>query len=202
MSSFPDKLRLKEQAEEDQYFARRDRELLASRRARRSAQPPRVVSGGQTGVDRAALDAALAAGLEVGGWCPAGRRAEDGVIPERYPLRETPRADFAERTAWNVRDSDGTLILHRGPLTGGTALTARLAERLGKPCLQLELDSAAEKGVAQAMDWLRAHRIRTLNVAGPRESGSPGIGAESTTLLERLFAAMVRDAAGGEPPPS
>ncbi len=194
MSTFPDKLRLKEQAEEDQYFARRDRELLAARRAR---ETPRVVSGGQTGVDRAALDAALEAGLQIGGWCPAGRRAEDGAIAARYPLRETPGTQYAQRTEWNVRDSDGTLILHRGPLSAGTALTARLAAQLDKPCLRVDLgtdcgDAAMEQEIARVMDWLRAHRIRVLNVAGPRESGSSGIGAASRGLLQPLFAALAR----------
>ena len=80
-----------------------------------SAGPVEIVSGGQTGVDRAALDVALALGLACGGWCPRGRRAEDGPLPARYPLRETPSASYPERTEWNVRDSDGTLVLHRPP---------------------------------------------------------------------------------------
>src|SRR5690606_30676655 len=100
---------------------------------RTASDPVRVVSGGQTGVDRAALDAALRLGLPCGGWCPAGRWAEDGPIPERYPLRETESADPAERTARNVRDSDATLILSPRPLRGGTAGTREVAERLGRP---------------------------------------------------------------------
>ena len=89
----------------------------------------KVVSGGPTGVDRAALDAACALGLALGGWCPRGRRAEDGAIPAEYPLRETPGEDYAERTEWNVRDASATLVLTRGQPSPGTALTIELARR-------------------------------------------------------------------------
>ncbi|PSQ85488.1 MAG: molybdenum cofactor carrier, partial [Bacteroidetes bacterium QH_2_63_10] len=89
----------------------------------------KIISGGQTGVDRAALDAALAFNVPVGGWCPKGRRAEDGQIPDRYPLEETPSEAYEQRTAWNVRDSDGTLIITDGSLEGGTALTMTEARR-------------------------------------------------------------------------
>jgi hypothetical protein len=196
MSNFVDKLRLKEQADEDQYFARRDRELIARLHARRARPLERIVSGGQTGVDRAALDAALAAGVAVGGWCPRGRLAEDGAIPERYPLRETASADPAQRTEWNVRDSDGTLILHRGPLAGGTALTADLARRAGRPLLLLDLD--APPPVVEVQAWLRERGIRVLNVAGPRASEAPGIGAMAAGLMCRLL--DQRSAAGLETP--
>lgn len=185
MPDFIDKLRLKEQADEDQYFARRDRELIDALHARRGHAVARLVSGGQTGVDRAALDAALAAGIPVGGWCPRGRLAEDGVIAARYPLAETPEQDPAQRTAWNVRDSDGTLILHRGPLAGGTALTATLARREGRALLTLDLDAAPEPAVIAA--WLSGRDIRVLNVAGPRESAAPGIGAAAFGLLMQVF---------------
>jgi hypothetical protein len=192
MPDFIDKLRLKEQADEDQYFARRDRELIDALHARRGQRVARLVSGGQTGVDRAALDAALAAGIPVGGWCPRGRLAEDGVIPDHYPLTETPEPDPAQRTAWNVRDSDGTLILHRGPLAGGTALTATVARREGRPLLQIDLGSAP---VPQAIDaWLASQGVRVLNVAGPRESEAPGIGAAALALLMRLLASTVAGA--------
>ena len=98
-----------------------------------------LVSGGQTGVDRAALDVALERGLPIGGWCPSGRRAEDGPLAPRYGLRETPLADYAQRTLWNVRDSDGTLVLTAGPPRGGTALTVEEAGRQGKPVLVIDL---------------------------------------------------------------
>jgi hypothetical protein len=145
----------------------------------------RVVSGGQTGVDRAALDAARALGLPYGGWCPRGRLAEDGPIDPSYPLVETPSADYAQRTEWNVRDSDGTLVLVRGRATGGTALTMDLARQHGKPLLVLDL--AGEPLPDEASRWIATHGIDVLNVAGPRESQKPGIGGEARVFLERLF---------------
>lgn len=138
-------------------------------------------------MDRAALDAAIAAGLPHGGWCPAGRRAEDGPIPPRYPLRETEAADHETRTRLNVRDSDGTLVLSPGELEGGTALTAEHARTLGRPLLVL--DPEAPAGVEAATAWLRAHGIGTLNVAGPRESEAPGV-----YDVARRFVAALLDA--------
>ena len=145
-----------------------------------------IVSGGQTGVDRAALDAALDVGIDCGGWCPHGRRAEDGVIPARYPVHETAAADYQTRTRRNVRDSDGTLILNRGPLQGGPALTARVTGRYAKPCLIVELDGTADPRTATL--WIEEHHIRVLNVAGPRESKRPGIHALALRYLRRLLA--------------
>ena len=145
----------------------------------------KIVSGGQTGVDRAALDAALALGIPCGGWCPRGRRAEDGILPARYPLRETPLDDYAQRTTWNVRDSDGTLILTRGPTTGGTAQTVDDAVQLHKPYLVVDL--AESPDAAAVRDWLAQHRIRALNVAGPRESKSPGIYRDASQFLRALL---------------
>jgi hypothetical protein len=146
----------------------------------------RVVSGGQTGVDRAALDVARELGIAIGGWCPKGRRAEDGLIDASYPLQETPDAAYAQRTAWNVRDSDATLVLTRGEVRGGTAQTLECAERSGKP--HLVLDAFDPAGVAAARDWLAAHRIRILNVAGPRESKSPGVYDAASAFLRRVLA--------------
>ncbi|WP_447972980.1 putative molybdenum carrier protein [Nitrospira sp. Kam-Ns4a] len=146
----------------------------------------KIVSGGQTGVDRAALDAALELGLPCGGWCPKGRRAEDGPIPLHYPLTETPSDDYAQRTEWNVRDSDGTLVLTRGAPTEGTAYTIQVAARLKKPCLVVDLDG--EPPEAAVRTWLKAHRLETLNVAGPRESKAPGIYAEAARFLRALLA--------------
>lgn len=148
-------------------------------------QVERIVSGGQTGVDRAALDVALEIGLPCGGWCPAGRLAEDGAIPDRYPLRETESASYPERTARNVRDSDATLILYRTKMRGGTALTARLARHHGQPCLALEIGSADPEAVR---GWLGEENVGVLNVAGPRESEAPGIHDEVAALLRRVFA--------------
>ena len=150
-----------------------------------------MISGGQTGVDRAALDAAAAAGLPIGGSCPRGRLAEDGPIPACYPLVETPSADYPQRTEWNVRDSDGTLILARGaPSSGGTAFTLEVARRLGRPALVLDLDERPDPDVVRA--WCTARAVRTLNVAGPRESGAPGIYAEARAFLEAAFSGAGR----------
>src|SRR6185503_5826856 len=137
----------------------------------------KVVSGGQTGVDRAALDVALALHVPCGGWVPLGRRAEDGPVPARYPLTETPTAAYPLRTEWNVRDSDGTLILHDGALDRGTALTRRVALRLGRVHLVLDLRTAAP---AEARRWIDERGIAVLNVAGPRESRRPGVHARAT----------------------
>ena len=161
---------------------------------KRTSVVERVISGGQTGVDRAALDVALELGIPCGGWCPRGRRAEDGRIPERYPLRETLSAGYAQRTEWNVRDADGTLVLHRGALRGGTALTVALARRLGKPCLTADL--AAGVDLAAVLDWLAAQQVAILNVAGPRESHAPGIGGEARALLRRLLGGEAAFASG------
>jgi Circularly permutated YpsA SLOG family len=145
----------------------------------------KVVSGGQTGVDRAALDAARALGLPCGGWCPRGRLAEDGPIAAIYPLVETPSTDYAQRTRWNVRDSDGTLVLTRGRVEGGTAFTVAVARRRRRPLLVVDLET--EPDPADAARWLREAGIGVLNVAGPRESQRPGIGEEARAFLERLL---------------
>jgi hypothetical protein len=146
----------------------------------------RIISGGQTGVDRAALDWALDNGIPCGGWCPLGRRAEDEPIGSRYPLRETGSAEYEERTRMNVVDSDGTLILNTGPLTSGTALTERFAIDHRKPCLVVQLDARASDDAARVRTWLAASSIRTLNVAGPRESKSPGIYRLAYAFLDEL----------------
>lgn len=145
----------------------------------------KIISGGQTGADRAALDAALASGTPVGGWCPRGRRAEDGPILPQYPLCETPSPVYAQRTAWNVQEGDATLILTLGPPTGGTALTIAEAKRLGRPLRLVRLDEAPDPEATRA--WLDAHGIRMLNVAGPRASEQPGIYAAARTFMEALL---------------
>lgn len=146
----------------------------------------KLISGGQTGVDRAALDAALSAGLACGGWCPRGRRAEDGPLDPRYPLRETPGSDYAERTRWNVRDADATLILASGSLRGGTALTRRCARARRRPCRVV--DPADPRAAEAICSWLAAGGFEVLNVAGPRESQQPGIYASSRQLLDAVLA--------------
>src|SRR5262245_708888 len=133
----------------------------------------KIVSGGQTGVDRAALDVALELGLPCGGWCPRGRRAEDGPLDACYPLSETPWHGYPQRTEWNVRDSDGTLVLTRGAADRGTALTVELAGRYGRPCLVLDLGEQPDPETVRT--WAEGHGVRVLNVAGPRERSCPGI---------------------------
>lgn len=161
--------------------------------------PPleRVISGGQTGVDRAALDAAAAAGLETGGWCPRGRRAEDGRIPDVYPLTPTASRSYAVRTEWNVRDSDGTLILVLDEVSTGTRLTIEAARGYARPLRIVHLlpddsglicdDAHPEQQTADVIDWIREHGIRVLNVAGPRGSASPAVYPLAVGFLQSIF---------------
>ena len=148
----------------------------------------KVVSGGQTGVDRAALDMALALGIPCGGWCPQGRSAEDGMLAPRYPLTATPSTDYAQRTEWNVRDSDGTLVLTRGTPAGGTAYTIEVAGQLGRPCLVLDLRRTPS--VATVRVWAQQHGVRVVNVAGPRESVQPGIYGDAAVFLRQVLTAL------------
>ena len=151
----------------------------------------RIVSGGQTGADRAAFDAALALGIPIGGWVPQGRLDEDGTIPARYPsLREVDSPEPAVRSERNVRDSDATLVLSHGELSGGSALTAELCERLGKPLLHLDLALSSCNGAAQLADWLPRIQPDVLNVAGARHSEDPRLYAAAYALfLDALEAA-------------
>ena len=147
----------------------------------------RIVSGGQTGVDRAGLDVAIALGIEHGGWCPRGRRAEDGVIAAKYQLRETESTDYAVRTKKNVEDSDGTLILYRERLMRGTLLTHQIAKRLGKPVLRVRIDRPVS--IDRIVRWFNDNSIHVLNVAGPRASSQDGIEQQVYDLLKRVFSA-------------
>ncbi|HEY9793272.1 MAG TPA: putative molybdenum carrier protein [Candidatus Obscuribacterales bacterium] len=144
----------------------------------------KIISGGQSGVDRAALDAAMAAGVPVGGWCPRGRLAEDGTIASKYPLVETSSADYAERTRLNVRDSDATLILCEGTISGGTLFTRECAESLNKPFLVVGFSAA---DCLQAQDWIIGRSIAVLNVAGPRASQAEAVYERAYSLMEGLI---------------
>ncbi len=148
-------------------------------------RPAKIISGGQTGVDRAALDVAIELGIPHGGWCPLGRLAEDGTIPTHYQLAETDSPDYAVRTERNVQEADATLILCRGRPTGGTELTRLLALRHGKPLHVVDL--SAKPALAKARRWLARYGRGVLNVAGPRESQSPGIGAQAAEFLRKLL---------------
>ena len=146
----------------------------------------KIISGGQSGVDRAALDAALAAGLELGGWCPKGRRAEDGPIADYYPLTETKCKAYRARTRWNVRDSDATLILCDVEPTGGTALTIEYCRQLNKPFL---ICSPASGSIQDPLEWITFHKLKILNVAGPRESADMPVYEAARVFLFKLFVA-------------
>jgi hypothetical protein len=148
----------------------------------------KIISGGQTGVDRAALDLAIQLGLAHGGWVPKGRLAEDGPLPATYRLRETDTAVYAERTERNVVDSDGTLIISRGALSGGTEYTRQMALKHDRPLLHIDLKrTAAFRAAMQINEWAARHGIRVLNVAGPRASKDPRIYQDTRNLLESAY---------------
>jgi len=136
-------------------------------------------------VDRAALDVALELGLPCGGWCPKRRRAEDGTIPDRYPLQETPSSDYRVRTEKNIEESDGTLVLAWGPPMGGTALTLKLSRRHHKPYFVVDLVHGGD--ALSVQEWVWTKKIRILNVAGPRESEAPGIHARAISFLKEVL---------------
>lgn len=149
----------------------------------------KVIAGGQTGVDRAALDAATESNIAIGGFCPQGRRSEDGTIPEKYPLIETVSKDYGVRTEMNVRQADGTLIITAGALTGGTKLTLEYAEQHRKPYFIVRLDGRPD--IESAALWIMSNELETLNVAGPRESSmTGGIYDLAHDFLMRLFARL------------
>ena len=150
-------------------------------------RPIRIVSGGQTGVDRAALDAAIALGIPHGGWCPRGRMAEDGPIPDRYELTETDSPEYWVRTERNVLDSDATLILYRERLSGGTELTLRLARQHDRPHLVVDMEDPPSSDTFHA--WMQTNQVGVLNVAGPRESQNPEIAAAAQWFLQTMFEA-------------
>lgn len=145
----------------------------------------KIISGGQTGADRAALDFAIANGIPHGGWCPQGRTAEDGAIDWRYRLKETPSPSYVQRTEWNVRDSDGTVIFSIAKeLVGGSQLTCVFASQHGKPCLHLSKTADAENAAAKLRAFIEQNKIRILNVAGPRASTEPSIEEFTKSILK------------------
>jgi hypothetical protein len=149
-----------------------------------------IMSGGQTGADRAALDFAIRAGIPHEGWCPRGRLAEDGRLDSRYHLQETPTSKYDERTRWNVRDSDATLVVTiKAKATGGTGLTLGIARQLRKPHLHIPRDTmeSLESAAASVIDFIAEHRVTRLNVAGPRASQEPEIAEFVNDLLKATF---------------
>jgi hypothetical protein len=146
----------------------------------------KIIAGGQTGADRAALEWAITHKIPHAGWCPKDRKAEDGPIPRRFRLRETRSNTFAARTRWNVRDSDGTVIFSASrAITGGTALTRDWARRLGKPVLHLTQRLRAAEAARRLDRFLVRYSIQRLNVAGPRASQEPAIGDFARAVLDR-----------------
>lgn len=149
----------------------------------------KIVSGGQTGVDRAALDAAIKLGVPHGGWCPKGRKAEDGKLADCYELVETESDEYSERTKHNIRDSDGTLIIVASTpikVTDGTILTINEVKEKAKPYLIVDL-SEKDKINEKIAYWIRDNNIKILNIAGPRESQSPGIYESSSKIFLELL---------------
>ena len=131
----------------------------------------KIISGGQTGVDRAALDVALTNGIPCGGWCPAGRLDEVGKIPDRYPVRELEDGGFSDRTLQNVKDSDGTVVIYPGELRGGTEQTVRFCVELQRPHEMIDASKlVTQNGAKLIADFVHQHKIGILNIAGPRQS--------------------------------
>jgi len=147
----------------------------------------KIISGGQTGADRAALDWAIERGIPHRGWCPKGRKAEDRVIDPRYDLTETPSGDYSQRTEWNVRDSDGTAVFSiRGELRGGSLLTVEIAERYNKPVIHLRRDERTNHA-HELRSFIYEFDISVLNVAGPRASEEPGVYQFVARVLDQAF---------------
>ena len=152
----------------------------------------KIISGGQTGVDRGALDAALVANIPCGGWCPKQRRAEDGCIPARYPLLETESSEYKQRTLRNVIDSDGTLVIYFGKLEGGTKLTTFFCRQHNKPYKLINAcEIAIDRGADLTDNFVLERGIKVLNVAGPRASREPQAYDYTfrvmTRFLQRVF---------------
>lgn len=145
----------------------------------------KIVSGGQTGVDRAALDFAIKYKISCGGCCPKGRIAEDGKISDKYPLNETTTSDYKERTEKNIIDSDATLIIYSSRIDDGTNLTIELSSKYNKPLFELNLEDGSK--IPDLINWIQKNNIQVLNIAGPRESSSPGIYKKTLTYLESVL---------------
>ena len=148
----------------------------------------KIVSGGQTGVDRAALDFAIERSIPHGGWVPKGRKAEDGVVPARYQVTEMATTSYPKRTRRNVLDSDGTVIITHGKARGGSALTIRAADECGRPRLHIELNTTDIDEAARGLrTWVRENDIVVLNIAGPRASEEPGIYEAAKEVLKKAL---------------
>lgn len=148
----------------------------------------KIISGGQTGADQGALDAAIRLGIDHGGWVPAGRRTEAGPLPDKYRLTEMPTGEYSRRTEKNVVSSEATVIFSHGALSGGSRLTRQLAEHHGRPWLHIDLTTETAFNAAQTLsDWIQRYDIRVLNVAGPRASQDPDIYQATADILESAY---------------
>lgn len=144
----------------------------------------KIISGGQTGVDRAALDFSIQHHIKCGGWCPKNRWAEDGKIDLKYPLTETAEKEPVYRTIKNIQMADGTLLIYKGTLDSGCIQTLYHAKKMDLPILCIDL---SQKHSTNSIEkWIRSNKIITLNIAGPRESNSPGIYQQSLMFLNKL----------------
>ncbi len=147
----------------------------------------KIISGGQTGADRAALDFAIKHNIPYGGWVPKGRKTEDGTLPEKYHLQEMPTGQYYKRTEQNTIDSDGTLIVSYGLLTGGSALTPEFAKQHRKPWIHIDLETTPYPDAARMIqEWVGRNGIKVMNVAGARGSKDPMIYQAVTELLEEI----------------
>ena len=143
-----------------------------------------IISGGQTGVDRAALDVALELGISCGGWCPEGRLAEDGAIAQHYPVKELAGGDYVQRTLRNILDSDATAVIYFDQLEGGTELTVEFCNQETKPVLVIDANAVRfSSAVDEMLNFTRRNRLKTLNIAGPRASKQPAAYAYTKALL-------------------
>lgn len=148
----------------------------------------KIISGGQTGADRAALDTAIKFNIDHGGWLPLGRCAEDGVLNDNYQMQEMPTDSYPKRTEQNVKESHATLIITRGPLTGGSLLTKKLAASHKKPCAHINLMNMDEFEAAVVLNsFIKDYGVEVLNVAGPRASSDPGIYRDVKAILETMI---------------
>jgi hypothetical protein len=148
----------------------------------------KIISGGQTGADRAALDFAIKNNIPHGGWVPRGRKTEDGRLPEQYQLREMPTAEYSKRTKKNIIISDGTVIVSHGPLTGGSALTRELAKQHRRPWIHLDMKELPLKIAANRLSsWIETNQVKIMNIAGSRGSKDPQIYQATMELLDAAF---------------
>ena len=145
----------------------------------------KIISGGQTGVDQAALDVAIELNISHGGWIPKGRKTEDGILPDKYQLKEMPTASYPPRTEKNILDSDGTLIICHGKLTGGSALTRKMAKKHDRPLLHLDMDKLSVSDASKTTaSWIGRNNVQVLNVAGSRASKNPEIYKTTVEILK------------------